>query len=86
MEGLLLFAFMQWRFWKTDCARNQPGRLSGEFLIAYTLLRVLGETFRQPDAELIAGLSRGTFYSLFLIAGGVALAVFAPRTGPNRGA
>ena len=79
LEGLVLFAFMQWRFWKTDCAQRQPGRLSGEFLVAYALLRAVGEIFREPDAALLFGLSRGTFYSLFLIAGGLALIVLAPR-------
>ena len=79
LEGLLLFAFTQWRFWKTDCAKTQPGRLSGEFLIAYALARAAGEVFREPDAALILGLSRGTFYSCFLIAGGVTLIASAAR-------
>jgi phosphatidylglycerol---prolipoprotein diacylglyceryl transferase len=79
LEGLLLFAYMQWRFWRGAAARTQPGRLAGEFLIAYALLRATGELFREPDAGLILGLSRGTFYSLFLIAGGAALIAFTPR-------
>jgi phosphatidylglycerol:prolipoprotein diacylglycerol transferase len=79
LEGLLLFAFIQWRFWKTDVAKIQPGRLSGEFLIAYALARAIGEVFREPDAGLILGLSRGTFYSIFLIAGGAGLILFSPR-------
>lgn len=79
LEGLLLFAYMQWRFWRGTSVRRQPGRLAGEFLIAYALLRAAGELFREPDAGLILGLSRGTFYSVFLIAAGVALIVFAAR-------
>ncbi len=79
LEGLLLFGLMQWRFWKTDCAIKQPGRLSGEFLLAYALARAVGELFREPDAALILGLSRGTFYSFFLIAGGVLLIALAAR-------
>ncbi|MDI1251069.1 MAG: prolipoprotein diacylglyceryl transferase [Lacunisphaera sp.] len=81
LEGLLLFAFMQWRFWRGTAARTQPGRIAGEFLIAYALLRATGELFREPDAGLILGLSRGTFYSLFLIAAGAALIVLAVRRG-----
>ena len=77
LEGLALFAFVQWRFWRSTIAQRQPGRLSGEFLIGYALLRTFGELFREPDADLILGLSRGTFYSLFLIAGGVVLIVLA---------
>ena len=79
LEGLLLLGFMQWRFWKTDAARAQPGRIAGEFLIAYSLARAISEVYREPDAGLILSLSRGTFYSLFLVAAGMALIVFAPR-------
>jgi phosphatidylglycerol---prolipoprotein diacylglyceryl transferase len=73
LEGLVLFAFMQWRFWKSDAVRERPGRLAGEFLIGYACFRIAGEGFREPDASLILGLSRGTFYSLFMIACGVYL-------------
>ncbi len=69
-EGLILLAYTQWRFWRTP-ARTRPGRMSGEFLILYALLRILGEQFREPDAGLILGMSRGIFYSLFLLALGV---------------
>ena len=75
---------MQWRFWKSDVVRTQPGRLSGEFLVAYAVVRAVGEIFREPDASLILGLSRGTFYSIFLAIAGVALIVWrlpAARAG-----
>jgi phosphatidylglycerol:prolipoprotein diacylglycerol transferase len=84
LEGLLLFTFMQWRFWKSDAVRMQPGRIAGEFLIAYAFARAIGEIFREPDAGLILGLSRGTFYSIFLVAGGVALILFCPLAGDRR--
>jgi phosphatidylglycerol:prolipoprotein diacylglycerol transferase len=70
MEGALLLAYMQFRFWKSDAVRTKPGRLAGEFLIGYACVRIAGEAFREPDASLILGLSRGTFYSLFMIAFG----------------
>lgn len=73
LEGALLLAFMQWRFWRSDVVRQKPGRLAGEFLLAYAVARAIGEIFREPDAALILGLSRGTFYSLFLIVGGLVL-------------
>lgn len=79
LEGLVLFAFVQWRLWKTDAVLRAPGRLAGEFLIAYALVRAIGEAFREPDASLILGLSRGTFYSLFLVAGGIALIALSRR-------
>jgi phosphatidylglycerol:prolipoprotein diacylglycerol transferase len=75
LEGALLLALMQWRFWRSNIVREQPGRLAGEFLIAYAMVRMIGEIFREPDASLIFGLSRGTFYSVFLIVAGLALIV-----------
>jgi phosphatidylglycerol:prolipoprotein diacylglycerol transferase len=79
LEGLLLLAFTQWRFWRSDVVRERPGRLAGEFLIAYALVRAAGETFREPDASLIMGLSRGTFYSIFMVAFGLFLAMRPAR-------
>jgi phosphatidylglycerol:prolipoprotein diacylglycerol transferase len=74
-EGVLLLAYMQLRFWKSDAIRERPGALAGEFLIAYACARMACEVFREPDADLslILGLSRGTFYSLFMIAFGLFL-------------
>ena len=80
LEGVLLLAYMQWRFWKSNVTRDHVGRLSGEFLVIYSLMRCVGEMFREPDASLILGLSRGTFYSLFLIAAGVVLIARARRS------
>jgi len=70
---------VQWRFWKSAVARNQPGRIAGEFLIAYSVARAVCEIFREPDAALILGLNRGAFYSLFLVVGGAALIALAAR-------
>ncbi|HVS51681.1 MAG TPA: prolipoprotein diacylglyceryl transferase, partial [Opitutaceae bacterium] len=81
LEGALLLAFMQWRFWRSDVVRARPGQLSGEFLIAYALVRIFGERFREPDfgVSLIFGLSRGTFYSVFVILAGLVLIARAAR-------
>jgi phosphatidylglycerol:prolipoprotein diacylglycerol transferase len=62
--------------------RAKPGRLSGEFLFAYAILRMIGEVFREPDAGLILGLSRGTFYSVFLIGAGALLWVWPAKPLP----
>ncbi len=72
LEGLVLMAYTLWRTFATKAPRK-PGQLSGEFLILYALLRMLGEWFREPDAALILGLSRGSFYSFFLVAAGIGL-------------
>lgn len=81
LEGLLLLAFLQWRFWRSDVVSRTPGRLSGEFLVGYGLARIVCEVFREPDAGIspILGLSRGTFYSAFLVLSGVALWVWSGR-------
>lgn len=79
LEGALLFAYVQFRFWRRDPATAVPGRLAGEFLIAYAAMRALGEVFREPDATLLFGLSRGTFYSLFLVVAGAVLIARARR-------
>jgi len=86
LEGLLLLGLMQWRFWRSDVIKKQPGRLTGEFLIAYAAVRIFCERFREPDrgVDLIFGLSRGTFFSLFMIAGGVALLIYSTRTRSER--
>lgn len=83
LEGLVLLAFVQWRFWRTAVAKRQPGRISGEFLVAYALARIVCELFREPDqgVSLILGLNRGLFYSLFLALGGVAVVALAIRRG-----
>lgn len=79
LEGALLLAYMQWRFWRSPAARENPGQLSGEFFIGYAIVRMIGELFREPDAPLLFGLSRGTFYSFFLIGAGVYLIVRSRR-------
>jgi phosphatidylglycerol---prolipoprotein diacylglyceryl transferase len=86
LEGAVLLALMQWRFWKSDVVARQPGRLAGEFLIAYAVVRMIGELFREPDFGIapIFGLSRGTFYSFFLILVGLVLILRKPSVTPTR--
>lgn len=89
LEGLLLLIYSQWRFWSVkgrvagDSLANpvsaRPGHLTGEFLVAYSMARAIGELFREPDASLIMGMSRGTFYSLFLLALGLGLIIWTRR-------
>ena len=76
LEGVLLFAYSQWRFWRGSPTRP-PGQLAGEILIAYAFLRIFGEFFREPDAALILGMSRGIFYSLLSILAGTVVILSA---------
>lgn len=74
-EGLLLFLYMQFRFWFSK--NLSRGQLTGEFLILYSAARIFTEFYREPDASLILGMSRGQFYSIFLIIIGICLIVYA---------
>jgi phosphatidylglycerol---prolipoprotein diacylglyceryl transferase len=73
LEGLFLTVYTQLRFWRSRVTCERPGQLAGEFFILYAAVRAIGEMFREPDASLLFGLSRGTFYSLFLVVGGLIL-------------
>jgi phosphatidylglycerol:prolipoprotein diacylglycerol transferase len=74
-EGILLFIYAQVRFWTGK--NRAPGKLSGEFLMLYAIFRIFTEYFREPDAALIFSMSRGQFYSTFLLAFGIALWFFS---------
>ena len=73
LEGLFLTIYTQLRFWCSPATRERPGQLAGEFLILYAMVRAVGEIFREPDASLLFGLSRGTFYSVFLVISGLVI-------------
>ncbi len=84
LEGLLPLIIMQILVWKTSWMRAAPGRIAGAFLVVYAIGRSIGEQFREPDAEPILGLTRGTFYSIFLlIAGVVLMAVCRPAANAS---
>jgi phosphatidylglycerol:prolipoprotein diacylglycerol transferase len=74
LEGVFLFALL-WIL-RTRC-RLSDGVLSGVFLIAYALVRIAGECFREPDAPLTAGMTRGQFLSLFMIVSGILFLLWA---------
>jgi phosphatidylglycerol:prolipoprotein diacylglycerol transferase len=73
-EGVLLFLIL----WFARTRLRQPnGVLTGLFFICYAVFRIVVENFREPDATLIAGFTRGQFFSFFLIAIGAAFIVVA---------
>jgi phosphatidylglycerol---prolipoprotein diacylglyceryl transferase len=88
LEGLLLFAYTQWRWWSTPppgkSGSRPAGQLAGETLILYALVRIFCEIFREPDEgiSLLFGLSRGTFYSLVMLAAG-AVVIARARSRPT---
>jgi phosphatidylglycerol:prolipoprotein diacylglycerol transferase len=89
LEGLVPLVYMQWRFWSvrgrgispksSPSLSARPGHLMGEFLVLYSLGRLAGEFFREPDAALILGMHRGSFYSIFLLAAGFGLILWIRR-------
>lgn len=70
LEGLLLFIIM-FTLLKTTDLRGKEGRLSGIFLIGYSLARIICENFRDPDSFigfLYAGTTMGQILSLPMFA------------------
>jgi phosphatidylglycerol---prolipoprotein diacylglyceryl transferase len=84
LEGLVVLAFLQWRFWKSNVTTKTPGQLSGEFFVLYAVVRILGEQFREPDADLILGVSRGVFYSLLMLITGVVFIFLARKRASGK--
>lgn len=80
-EGLIPFIYIQWRFWRSSIIDKYPGQLAGEFLILYSVARIFNELFREPDATLLYGISRGQFYSIFLLIGGFFIICWARKAG-----
>ncbi|HJT45089.1 MAG TPA: prolipoprotein diacylglyceryl transferase [Chthoniobacterales bacterium] len=73
-EGIVLFSIL----WFVRTRMRQPnGVLTGLFFIFYAIFRIIVENFREPDASLIAGFTRGQFFSFFLIAIGIAFVIVA---------
>jgi len=69
VEGLVLFLVMlairlRWK-------NAWHGTLTGTFFILYAIGRIAVENYREPDSAMIAGMTKGQFYSLFLMTAGV---------------
>jgi phosphatidylglycerol---prolipoprotein diacylglyceryl transferase len=86
LEGVLLGAIMLALFWfrKGLIPKKAPGLVSGLFLVIYAFCRIFCEAFREPDASLILGLSRGTFYSLIMAMAGAAIVAYATSRALKR--
>ncbi len=72
LEGVFLFTIL----WLVRTRTRQPdGVLTGLFFLCYAIFRIVAEYFREPDASLILGFTRGQFFSFFLIAIGLAFII-----------
>jgi phosphatidylglycerol:prolipoprotein diacylglycerol transferase len=76
LEGVVLFAIL----WLVRTRFRTPnGFITGLFLICYSVLRIIVENFREPDAPLVGMFTRGQFFSFFTIAIGIGFIVVARR-------
>lgn len=86
LEGALLFAILMGV--RLRWPRLPHGVLTGLFFLLYGAFRIAVESLREPDASRILGLTRGQFYSTFMIVvGGVflAFAFLRRRREPDAG-
>jgi phosphatidylglycerol:prolipoprotein diacylglycerol transferase len=65
LEGALLFAIL-WVV-RTRFPKAPDGLLTGMFFGFYALFRIVGEQFREPDAAMVGMLTKGQFFSLFML-------------------
>lgn len=71
-EGLFLCAILL--FIRVRWPRLPHGILTGIFFLLYSVVRIALETVRQPDSgsEMILGMTKGQFFSTFMIVTGLA--------------
>lgn len=78
LEGLVIFGALY--AIRVLCPKLWNGVITGLFFIFYAGFRILVEGVRQPDAEKILGMTKGQFYSTFMIVIGAVFLVYAWRT------
>ncbi len=77
LEGVILFAAL----WYMRTRMKVPrGVLTGSFFILYAVLRIVAETFREPDQWTIGPATAGQLLSVALIVIGVAFVVHGLKT------
>jgi phosphatidylglycerol:prolipoprotein diacylglycerol transferase len=83
LEGLLLFLvlFFIWR------KPRKPGVIGSWFLTLYACVRIFGEQFRMPDAQIgfqALGLTRGQWLSIGMLVIGASILIAASRADAAR--
>jgi phosphatidylglycerol:prolipoprotein diacylglycerol transferase len=86
MEGFLLFGILITT--RLVFKRLPHGLLTAMFFIFYAVFRITGEVYREPDLDkygeakkFLGNLSAGQYYSLYMIAAGLAFLFYAFRYG-----
>jgi phosphatidylglycerol---prolipoprotein diacylglyceryl transferase len=82
LEGLLLFAVL-WMV-RLRFPKAPDGLLTGLFFALYAIFRIIGEHFREPDAEMVGMLTKGQFFSLFMFLFAAAFLAHAWRGWKSR--
>lgn len=77
LEGLVIFLILY------GIRRAFPnlwnGVITGTFFILYAIFRIGVENVREPDSEKILGMTKGQFYSTFMIVIGIGFYLYAIR-------
>ncbi|MBP7949971.1 MAG: prolipoprotein diacylglyceryl transferase [Verrucomicrobiales bacterium] len=79
LEGVLLFAILY--LVRIRWPKAPHGLLTGLFFIFYAVFRMFVEHYFRVADGMIAGMSRGFFYSTFMIGIGAAFLIYAATAG-----
>ena len=85
LEGIVLFILINFLAMKKQLLLK-PGYVSGFFLILYSIARIVGENFREPDEQLgylFNYFSMGTLLSLLTFLGGCLIIFFIKNNEQN---
>jgi len=69
LEGFVLFAILI--FFRVRFPKMAHGILTGLFFLFYAIFRIIVESYREPDSAMIGMMTKGQFYSLFMVVIGV---------------
>jgi phosphatidylglycerol---prolipoprotein diacylglyceryl transferase len=81
LEGVLVFVILRIATAKFGLLEKR-GMAAGSFMVLYGIMRTIVEKFREPDAARILGFTRGEFYSMPMIAVGLAFIGYALTRKP----
>lgn len=73
LEGLLLFVILI--VTRLRWPRLPHGVLTGLFFLFYAVFRIVVEAYREPDSAMVGELTKGQFYSTFMVVMGIAFII-----------
>jgi phosphatidylglycerol:prolipoprotein diacylglycerol transferase len=81
LEGVVLFAILY--FLRVRFPKLAHGVLTGLFFVLYAIFRIVVEQYREPDAAWVVEgvLTKGQFYSIFMIGIGAGFLIYAKCRG-----